>query len=51
MQKVIEIMADEATKVLAKKYGCTEAQVVNAAIAGNTKVIGDLQKLVSSLRK
>ena len=51
MQKVIEIIGTETLKTLSKKYGRSESEIIDAALAGNSKVMGDLRKLIGSLRK
>ena len=48
-KEILEVMASEALKVLSAKYGRTEEEIMDAAIAGNAKVIADLTKLVQSV--
>lgn len=51
MNKVIEIIGAETLKTLSKKYGRSESEIIDAALAGNSKVMGDIRKLIASLRK
>lgn len=51
MNKAIEIIGNETLKTLSKKYGRSESEIIDAALAGNDKVMGDIKKLMGALRK
>jgi hypothetical protein len=51
MNQIIETIGNEALKTLSKKYNRSESEIIDAALAGNEKVMVDLRKLITSLSK
>lgn len=46
MERLVAILGEEALKVLAKKYGKTEHEIMVAAVTGHPKIVADIKKLI-----